>query len=232
MSRTMQSDTCSFRRRSTVTLWLTACRATPSTPLGSAAFRGDVAAVKALLDTQSADTAADSWTPLIWAARAGRVDVMTLLLDAGADPNRRDTRHGWTPLMHAQHVKQEGAARCCWPAARTALAERGHQPAGDGGSRQRRRDAPCAAGSPPSTRTAGSGVRPCGLGRRVGRPGSAAARRVPDRGRHGPAGLRQNLGRVQDGLGSPLWWARRQGCHGDDRQVADANTKNSAQKAP
>ena len=59
----------------------------------------------------SADTATDGWTPLIWATRAGRIEVMTLLLDAGADPNRRDSRQAWTPLMHAQHVKQDGAAR-------------------------------------------------------------------------------------------------------------------------
>jgi len=92
-------------------LLLTACRPTPSTPLTSAAFRGDAAEVTTLLKTTSADTAADAWSPLIWAARAGRVEVMTLLLDAGADPNRRDTRRGWTPLMHAQHAKQRSAAQ-------------------------------------------------------------------------------------------------------------------------
>ena len=36
---------------------------------------------------------------------------MTLLLDAGGDPNRRDSRQGWTPLMHAQHAKQGSAAQ-------------------------------------------------------------------------------------------------------------------------
>ena len=87
------------------------CSPAPSTPLTVAAFNGDVAAVKTLLDANSADTAADGWSPLIWAARAGRVEVMTLLLDAGADPNRPDGLQGWTPLMHAQHVRQEGAAR-------------------------------------------------------------------------------------------------------------------------
>ena len=42
----------------------------------------------------------------------------------------------------------------------------------------------------------------------------------------------KSLARVQDGLGSPLWWARQRGCDATIRQVADANTSNSAQKAP
>jgi ankyrin repeat protein len=44
---------------------------------------------------------ADGWpTPLIYAARQGREDVIQLLLDAGADPDGHD-REGETPLLAA-----------------------------------------------------------------------------------------------------------------------------------
>ncbi len=33
------------------------------------------------------------------------------LLDAGADPDARDNRNGWTPLMHAIHKQHVGAVR-------------------------------------------------------------------------------------------------------------------------
>ena len=51
-------------------------------------------------------------TPLIDAARANAVDPMAVLLDAGADPNRRDARSTrWTALMHAIHTHHAEAAR-------------------------------------------------------------------------------------------------------------------------
>ena len=195
MSRTMQVQTLAPSGVDHNRAVVDRAPSTPSTPLGSAAFRGDVATVKALLDTQSADTAADSWTPLIWAARAGRVDVMTLLLDAGADPNRRDNAPR-LDAVDARPARQAGGrgSAAAGPGADGTRGSGGTSPlemaALDNDVAMLR----CAAGSPPSTRTAGSGVCPCGLGRRVGGPGSAAARQVPDRGRRGPAGLRQNPG--------------------------------------
>ena len=50
-------------------------------------------------------------TPLMWAARAGAVDAMTALLDAGADPNARGGANDWTPLLHAIHKGRAAAVR-------------------------------------------------------------------------------------------------------------------------
>lgn len=84
----------------------------PSTPLATAAWTGDTAAVTGFLAGGSAaDTPDGAWTPLMWAARGGRTTVIALLLDHGADVNRHDARFGWTPLMHALHAHQGGAAR-------------------------------------------------------------------------------------------------------------------------
>lgn len=214
-------------------LVLAACRLEPSTPLTSAAHRGDAAQVKALLATTSADTAADAWTPLIWAARAGRVEVMTLLLDAGADPNRRDSRHGWTPLMHAQHVKQDGAA--------ALLLSRGADGTrGAGGTSPIEMAAldndvemlrALLAANPPREQQ----VRAFDL---AVSGGALADLDRPLLGRCHPEAVTvllahdKTLARVPESLGSPLWWARQRRCDATIRQLAAANTANSAQKAP
>jgi outer membrane protein assembly factor BamB len=68
-----------------------------------AAGKGDVAAVKTLLD-QGADVNADNGrggTPLYVAAEQGRAGVARLLLERGADPNVKDLEWGRTPLRHA-----------------------------------------------------------------------------------------------------------------------------------
>jgi ankyrin repeat protein len=92
-----------------------ACRQHPDTPLTRAAARNDVAAVRHLLDEgHSADEGGDAWTPLIWAARSGSVDAITVLLDSGADVNRPGpTGDKWeaTPLQHAILERQPAAAR-------------------------------------------------------------------------------------------------------------------------
>jgi ankyrin repeat protein len=214
-------------------LLLTACRLEPSTPLTSAAFRGDAAQVKALLATTSADTAADVWTPLIWAARAGRVEVMTLLLDAGADPNRRDSRHGWTPLMHAQHVKQDGAAALL-------LARGADGTRGAGGTSPLEMAAldndvemlrALLAAKPPRDQQ----VRAFDL---AVSGGVLADLDRPLLGGCHPEAVTvllaydKTLARIPDGLGSPVWWARQRRCEATIGQVAAANTANSAQKAP
>jgi ankyrin repeat protein len=67
----------------------------------------------------------DGMPRLSGAARSGSVDAMHALLDAGADPNQRDTRvTGWPPLMHAIHKAQHAAIRL--------LLDRGADPNGAG----------------------------------------------------------------------------------------------------
>jgi hypothetical protein len=92
-------------------LTLTACRLHPSTGLGRAAFDGDVTAVRSLVSTVPVDTLDGPFTPLMLAARAGRLATMQVLIDAGADLNHADERYGWTPLMHALHKGRRDAAR-------------------------------------------------------------------------------------------------------------------------
>lgn len=50
---------------------------------------------------------ARGFTPLDWAARTGRTDVIRELVREGADPDLRDQGpNGWTPLHHAVHKGQ------------------------------------------------------------------------------------------------------------------------------
>jgi hypothetical protein len=86
-------------------------RPSPVGDLGRAAASGDITRLKVLLGRTSADTPEDALSALAWAARSGQVEAATALLDAGADPNRRDRRNGWTPLMHAIHTSHGAVAR-------------------------------------------------------------------------------------------------------------------------
>ena len=98
-----------------------ACRPGPSTlPIVAAAERGDTAALRALLASGVEVDAVDDQgaTALIPAARGGRVGVLTVLLEAGGNPNRLDgrlgrnpARRGWTPLVHAVHTNQTAAVQ-------------------------------------------------------------------------------------------------------------------------
>ena len=92
-----------------------ACDKGPRTPLTQAAARNDVATLRHLLDAgHAADEGGDAWTALIWAARSGSIEAMTVLLDSGADINRpAPTGDDWdaTPLQHAILARQPAAAR-------------------------------------------------------------------------------------------------------------------------
>jgi ankyrin repeat protein len=91
------------------------CAQRPGTPLTQAAARNDVAALHHLLDEgHEADEGGDSWTALIWAARSGSVDAITVLLDSGADVNLPgSTGDNWdaTPLQHAILQRQPAVVR-------------------------------------------------------------------------------------------------------------------------
>ena len=115
----------------------------PGSVLADAAHRGDIVAIRSLIaagaDPNGYDASGN--TPLHWAARGGhplgphrcqgeapkRVDVVSVLVDLGADPNAIDHRasipggsSGWTPLHVALHHEQFATA--------ARLLERGADP--------------------------------------------------------------------------------------------------------
>lgn len=81
-------------------IFLTGCvPATP--PLHEAAYKGDVTKMQSLINNGAA---IDEWyfgTPLIWAAGAGRLQSVKILVEHGADVNKRANKMGWTPLGNA-----------------------------------------------------------------------------------------------------------------------------------
>lgn len=91
---------------------LVACQSPPpTTPLSQAIVAGDAKKVEALLKAGQSPTEGPG-RPIVWAARAGHVESIRFLVAAGVDVNEMD--HGgnrWTPLQHALHKRQSGAAR-------------------------------------------------------------------------------------------------------------------------
>jgi ankyrin repeat protein len=100
------------------------CAKAPVNPITEAAAHNDVATLRDLLKNgHRADETSNSWTALIWAARSGSVDAVTLLLDSGADVNQDGpTGDDWdaTPLQHAILERQPAVVRL--------LLERGADP--------------------------------------------------------------------------------------------------------
>lgn len=81
------------------------------TPLMLGAWNGCVPCVHLLLEREAViDHPGSAWTPLHYAAMQGSVGVVTLLLQAGADPNARSA-NGNTPLMMGAMSGIPGVAR-------------------------------------------------------------------------------------------------------------------------
>lgn len=83
---------------------------TPSEDLLVAARKGDLPAVRALLERGADVNAKTAYgaTPLSYASDKGHAEVVGLLLERGADPNAKDTFYGATPISWAagnKHVE-------------------------------------------------------------------------------------------------------------------------------
>ncbi len=84
-------------------------RVRPRTPLEKAAVSGSLEELRREVRIMGGVNATDGhgFTPLDWAARTGRVDMIRDLVREGADPDLRDDGpNGWAPLHHAVHKGQ------------------------------------------------------------------------------------------------------------------------------
>ena len=89
-------------------------RVRPKTPLERAAVSGSSEELRREVRVMGGVNAMDGhgFTPLDWAARTGRTDVIRELVREGADPDLRDDGpNGWAPLHHAVHKGQLEAVR-------------------------------------------------------------------------------------------------------------------------
>ncbi len=81
-----------------------ACNAGALTPLSAAARRGDLVAMRRLLeagaDPNDRGPRGSMWPPLMHAVHEGQIEAVRLLLDYGADPDSGGP-HGYTALMMA-----------------------------------------------------------------------------------------------------------------------------------
>ncbi|HSU82589.1 MAG TPA: ankyrin repeat domain-containing protein [Thermoanaerobaculia bacterium] len=89
-------------------------RARPESPLEKAASAGFLEELRREVRLRGGLNATDGhgFTPLDWAARTGRTDVIRELVREGADPDLRDEGpNGWAPLHHAVHKGRLEAVR-------------------------------------------------------------------------------------------------------------------------
>ena len=85
---------------------------TPPPPIAEAAYRGDVDMVKNQLSLGiAADTRVGPFTILHTACRQGHPEVISALLDAGADIEREDEEEGVTPLIMALECLRDNAVQ-------------------------------------------------------------------------------------------------------------------------
>jgi outer membrane protein assembly factor BamB len=82
--------------------WAAAANAQPP-DLVAAAIRGDLEAVRSLVDRGAPVDTADRWggTALAFAAAEGHVEVVRFLLERGADPSKRESFFDQSPLSRA-----------------------------------------------------------------------------------------------------------------------------------
>ncbi|MBV9304438.1 MAG: ankyrin repeat domain-containing protein [Acidobacteriaceae bacterium] len=86
---------------------LPACTPQPDDPLGKAAVQGNLTEMNRILaENPSID---ERNSALVWAARFGQPESISLLVKNGADPNTTWGVNDWTPLMHAIHKDQPRA---------------------------------------------------------------------------------------------------------------------------
>lgn len=84
-----------------------ACTPHPDDPLGKAAIQGDLTELNRLLARHP--SIGERQTALMWAARFGQPEAISLLVKSGADPNTTSGVNDWTVLMHAIHKDQPRA---------------------------------------------------------------------------------------------------------------------------
>lgn len=86
------------------------CSFTPSSDLGKAVVAGKLPEVQRLLAAGANPNPPVSGrepSPLAWAARLGRTDIMEVLLDAGSNSAQGSGVNDWTPLVHAVHKRRD-----------------------------------------------------------------------------------------------------------------------------
>lgn len=81
-----------------------------NTPLCTAIMKGDLATVKKFIEYGSnVNESSNGLTPLMFAARYNKVDILKYLLEKGADKQIKDER-GNTALKYAEFSKSQEAA--------------------------------------------------------------------------------------------------------------------------
>ncbi len=80
-----------------------------NTPLCSAIMKGDLVAVKKFIEYGTdVNEKSNGVTPLMFAARYNKVEIIKFLLEKGADKTEKDER-GYTALKYAENSKAQEA---------------------------------------------------------------------------------------------------------------------------
>jgi uncharacterized protein len=84
----------------------------PNTPLCNAIMKGDIETVKKFIEYGAdVDEMSNGLTPLMFAARYNKVEIIKLLLEKGAEKDIKDER-GYTALQFAEFSKSQEAIAC------------------------------------------------------------------------------------------------------------------------